>query len=614
MRGMLECIAEAGRRTSLRAYARRMGTWNGRKLSYKSSNVADNVRVMQLIQAYKESGHLLAEVDPLGIALQDPMRAPHYLQDVPCLWPGTYGLLVDDHFKQQRFWIGDALHPLLPAEQESHTFEKILDALRRAFCGSVGTQYTHMTRANDKAWIERRILEHANFKWDNSRRREILRDLARANYFEEYFGERLSGAKRFSLEGSDALIPGLEALLKKSAELDIQVVEMGMTHRGRLNVLRNVLNVPLDALLYDFQPNVSQEDFVNLTDDVRYHLGTSSQREFPDGQKIQIFLAANPSHLESIDAVVLGKVRARQFLLRGNTLGDDLDSQHHDMLPRIDQKSGSVDYSPSDWARSQVMGVLLHGDASFFQGSVREVLGFSGLRDYTTGGTVHIVLNNQIGFTTLPKESHSGVYCTDVAMSIGAPIFHVNGDDPDAVAMVCATAVEYRHLFQRDCVVDIWSYRRHGHNEQDDPKLTQPLMYSHIESHPRLCHSYYSRLCSEGVLSKNKEKSILDDTKSQVGKEYEQFDVNSKSCSLESAYKTWSELGIISGAERESLSKMIRTELLKELQRESKWRCFGPLRRLFFRFLILRNSIHTLRFPQCFRIVFAQLKSELEAL
>ncbi len=522
----------------------------------------------------------------------DPLRAPYYLQEAPFLKAETYGLQVSE-LGNKLFWIGDSLEPLLEAGQEWQSFETIMSALKRAYCGNIGSQYAHMTRANEKKWVERRVLEHAKIQWGDSQRRAILDQIANASYFEEFYGARLSGAKRFSLEGCEGLIPGLEALLLRSADLGIESIEMGMTHRGRLNVLRNLLDVPLGALLHNFQAYLpDDEEHPNNSDDVRYHLGTSVVRKF-DGKKLRLSLAANPSHLESVNSVVLGKTRARQFLIRGES-GDDYGAHaylNNVVLHNIDstrppeRRRGSVDYSPSDSARAKAMGLLLHGDASFFQGSVREVLGFSGLRDYATGGTVHVILNNQIGFTTLPKESHSGVYCTDVALSIGAPIFHVNGDDPDAVAKVCRTAVDYRHIFQRDCVVNLWGYRRHGHNEQDDPKLTQPQMYSFIQRHPKLVDMYAKTLLDEGVV----EKDYVDSLKERIWAGFQERDVDDHQKAISpsqqqqqqpstpaTVFRSWNEFGALSGDPKafqkthdlkKSLLKSIKTGVEVELLR-----------------------------------------------
>jgi len=533
-----------------------------------SASAEENVRISQLIQAYKMHGHLIADLDPLRMAPDDPLRAPFYLQDVPLLQPETYGIRCDQKMLQQTFWIGDSLAPVL--EGPEHSLEDILATLRKVYCERIGTQFAHMMRYDTREWVGRRTLEHALRVWKPEEQRGMLDHIAAATYFEEFFGSRLSGAKRFSLEGGESLIPGLEAVIKRSAEVGIRSIEMGMTHRGRLNVLKNIFQVPLEALVYNFQPYLpDDEEHPNNSDDVRYHLGTSAMRTIRLNEEeieMSLSMAANPSHLESVNSVVLGKTRARQFLLQGSVdAAGRSQMQFHES-----ERRGSVDYSPSSSAKSKAMAVLLHGDASFYQGSVREVLGFSNLRDYTTGGTIHLIINNQIGFTTMPKSAQSSVYCSDVALSIDAPVFHVNGDDPEAVARVCQTAVDYRQIFQRDCVINIWSYRRHGHNEQDDPKLTQPLMYNKVGSIPKLCTKYASELLAEGVLRDEKD---LDNVRDKLGVEYKNFATEEDRKAQPKTFSTWNEIGALSEPRRnvrsskESLMADISTGVEVELLR-----------------------------------------------
>ncbi|RLN96084.1 hypothetical protein BBJ28_00005065 [Nothophytophthora sp. Chile5] len=299
---------------------------------------------------------------------------------------------------------------------------------------------------------------------------DMLRQMVQAELFERFLGRRFSGAKRFSIEGGESLIPGLCELLESASDYGVEVVQMGMAHRGRLNVLANVLQRPLRAIISQFQSYLPDEpDYPNNSDDVRYHLGTSSFLQMRNGKRLEVNLAANPSHLEAVNPVVLGQARACQ-----TQLGDN---------------------------GSRVMPILIHGDASMFQGSVRETLGFSSLEDFRTGGTVHVIINNQIGFTTLPKNADSAVYCSDVAKVSRSPIYHVNADDPEAVAKVMKMAVEYRQTFHCDVTVDLICYRRHGHNEQDSPEITAPVMYHFINKHPSVIKLYSKKLESEGVLS-----------------------------------------------------------------------------------------------------------------
>jgi len=503
------------------------------------ASVEENVRLSRLIQAYKSHGHLIANLDPLGVAFEDPLRAPFQLQDVKVLQPSFYGLNLESAELKKEFYLGEALRPAIPGPWEE--LGNVLKTLKATYCGVIGSQFTHVVKPDALAWLDAVILHLPKEELNEHERLQILDQLSRATLFEEYFGLRLSGAKRFSLEGCEALIPGLEALFEESSKLGVRSVEIGMTHRGRLNVLRNVLNVPMEALTFNFQSYLpDDEEHPNNSDDVRYHLGTSVVREFgPDKMKLRVALAANPSHLESVNSVVLGKTRARQFLIRGDTVEDDSGTDMVGPTP----KRGSVDYSPSDYAKREAMTVLIHGDASFYQGSVREVLGFSNLRDYTTGGTVHIIINNQIGFTTLPKESHSSIYCSDVALSIGAPVFHVNGNRPEEVVKVFKIAAAYRQKFGRDVVVNIWGYRRHGHNEMDDPGLTQPIMYRKISKLPKVMNLYADSLRKRNLLE---DLTVLESSKEQINESFERS-VRSMGENPDPKYLTlWNELEMLS--------------------------------------------------------------------
>lgn len=478
------------------------------------ASVRKHNQLLGLIRSYEDMGHLIADVDPLGHAknVNDLSSAPFLIDHVKSLKKETYGFNNDDldgfdfDIDRDDIILGH-LAPRAP-------LRKVIQSCQGIFCSKIGSEFTHIVDRDAQMWIRKKLVDiyMDNDKMTRNERRRIYELLARAELFETFCGRRFSGAKRFSLEGSESLIPGIESLVIRAAELGVKDIEVGMAHRGRLNFLMNIMDVPLYSIVSDFEPYLpDDEEHPNNSNDVRYHLGTTSVRKYPvnsglatllsnqdlGGKKhkgknqndieIRLSLAANPSHLEAVNSVVLGKTRARQFLLRGNIHEGNIDDGP---LGR----SGSVDYSPSDTARLQVMALLIHGDASFFQGGVRESLGFSNLRDYTTGGTVHIIVNNQIGFTTLPKESHSSTYCSDVAKSIGAPVFHVNGDDPDKVVQVCRMAVEYRQRFGRDAFVNLWCYRRHGHNEQDTPEVTQPHMYRAIRAHEPLLKAYGKQL------------------------------------------------------------------------------------------------------------------------
>jgi len=325
-------------------------------------------------------------------------------------------------------------------------------------------------------WIRANVL-HNRAPLEPSQQRKILAQLVQAQVFEEFCADKFSAATHFSLEGAESLICGLDSILDRASQHGVLALEMGMAHRGRLNVLANVLEIPLSALLDRFERYLDDLDWLpNNSDDVRYHLGASVLRQTsPDSPAVRLSLAANPSHLEAVNGVVLGKARARQFLIA-----------HRDRA--------SKEARPDAEARRKVMPLLLHGDASFFQGSVRESLGFSNLRDYTTGGTVHVIVNNQIGFTTLPKQAHSSTYCSDVAKSVGAPVLHVNADSPEDVVRAFARAVDYRQEFGGDIVINLWCYRRRGHNQRDAPEVTQPAMYSAIRKHPTVARKYAAAL------------------------------------------------------------------------------------------------------------------------
>jgi len=338
--------------------------------------IRQQVQVARLIQAFKAEGHLCAAVDPLGICKNDPLRPPYHVEEVSSLRPETYGLSLQQHGNTE-FWIGSELSPVL--KEENYPFSTIMETLEKVYCGPIGTQFTHVVKPDCRAWLDKKVLNFQNHKPTEEEFNSMVHMIVKATAFEEFCGKRFSGAKRFSLEGGEALIPGIEAMLHRCSKHGVMAVELGMAHRGRLNVLHNVFKVPIDALLYRFQSYLpDNNEYPNNSDDVRYHLGTSTVRQFQVNgvnKKLRISLAANPSHLEAVNSVVLGKTRARQFLMRGeHVVEDDTVTNHVLETPLF----GSVDYSPSDTARKLSLAVLIHGDASFFQGCVRETLGFSG--------------------------------------------------------------------------------------------------------------------------------------------------------------------------------------------------------------------------------------------
>ncbi|MFA5121086.1 2-oxoglutarate dehydrogenase E1 component [Zavarzinia sp.] len=414
----------------------------------------DSVRAIMLIRAYRIRGHLKANLDPLGL---EPPK-PH-----PELDPETYGFTEAD---MDRPIFLDYVLGL-----ETATMREILAILRRTYCSTIGVEFMHISDPAEKAWIQERIEgREKEISFTLEGKKAILNKLVEAEGFEHFLNKRFTGTKRFGLDGGEALIPAMEGIIKRAGNLGCNEIVLGMAHRGRLNVLANVMSKPYIAIFSEFQGGSANPDDVQGSGDVKYHLGTSSDREF-DGNKVHLSLAANPSHLEIVDPVVIGKARAKQW------------------------QKGDTD-------RIQVMPILLHGDAAFAgQGVVAECFGLSGLRGYRTGGTIHIIVNNQIGFTTAPHFSRSSPYPSDMAKMVAAPIFHVNGDDPEAVCHVAKVATEYRQKFHKDVVIDLFCYRRFGHNETDEPMFTQPLMYSKIGSHPTVREIYAKRLVEEGVVT-----------------------------------------------------------------------------------------------------------------
>jgi 2-oxoglutarate dehydrogenase E1 component len=415
--------------------------------------ILDSIRALMLIRAHRVRGHLEADLDPLKLV----ERHSH-----PDLDPATYGFGEAD-WDRSIFVNG-----VLGLEQP--TLREIVALLKATYCGTMGVEFMHIQNPEERAWIQEHVEALGNLAMPPEEQRAILQSLTVAEGFEKFLQIKYTGTKRFGLEGGESLIPSIEEVLKKSGQLGVREVIFGMAHRGRLNVLTNLLGKPFTAIFSEFQGNSANPEDVQGSGDVKYHLGTSNDREF-GGKPIHVSLTANPSHLEAVNPVVLGKVRAKQ-------------DQTHD-----------VD-------RDQVLGLLIHGDAAMAgQGLVAECLALSELKGYRTGGTMHIVINNQIGFTTMPQYSRSGPYATDVAKMIQAPIFHVNGDDPEAVVNASRLAAEFRHEFRKDVVVDIVCYRRQGHNEGDEPGFTQPIMYRAIRDQPTTRELYAKALAARGVVS-----------------------------------------------------------------------------------------------------------------
>jgi 2-oxoglutarate dehydrogenase E1 component len=416
----------------------------------------DSIRALMLIRAYRVMGHLVADLDPLGLT----ERKKH-----PELRPETYGFTEAD--LDRPIFIDKVLG------LETATIRQILRILRRTYCRQVGVEFMHITSPAQKRWIQERIEgESKDINFTDEGKRAILNKLIEAEGFEKFCDVKYTGTKRFGLDGGESLIPALEQVIKRGGQLGLKEIVIGMAHRGRLNVLANVMSKPLRAIFNEFKGGSFKPDDVEGSGDVKYHLGASSDREF-DSNRVHLSLTANPSHLEIVDPVVLGKVRAKQ--------------------DQLGCKPGE---------RDPVLPLLIHGDAAFAgQGVVAESLGLSGLKGHRTGGSIHFVINNQIGFTTNPRYSRSSPYCTDVAKMVEAPIFHVNGDNPEAVVHVAKIAIEFRMRFQKPVVVDMVCYRRHGHNESDEPSFTQPIMYRKIRSHPITSDLYGKRLIEEGVIA-----------------------------------------------------------------------------------------------------------------
>ena len=417
---------------------------------------AEAVRAMMLIRTYRVRGHLGADLDPLGL---------HHSELPKDLTPEYHGFGPED--LDRDVFVGGNLG------LEWITVRDLVEILRANYCGTVGLEYMHIADVEERRFLQARM-EGADKSIDFTvmGKKAILQAVIRGEQYEKYLGKKYVGTKRFGLDGGESMIPALESVIKYGGQLGVKEIVFGMAHRGRLNVLANVMAKPYKVIFHEFSGGSANPDDVGGSGDVKYHLGTSTDRDF-DGIKVHMSLVPNPSHLEAVDPIVLGKVRATQGF------HDDIGSGKH----------------------AQVLPVLIHGDAAFAgQGIVWECFGFSGIRGYNTGGCIHFIINNQIGFTTSPQFARSSPYPSDVAKGVQAPILHVNGDDPEAVTFCCKLAIDYRQRFKRDIVIDMWCYRRFGHNEGDEPSFTQPLMYSKIRKHPPVSAVYAKRLTGEGVI------------------------------------------------------------------------------------------------------------------
>ena len=444
----------------------------------------DSVRAIMMIRAFRMRGHLHAKLDPLGIAKP--------LEDYNELSPSAYGFTEADYGR--RIFIDNVLG------LEYATIPQMLEILQRTYCSTLGVEFMHISDPEEKAWLQARIEgTDKEITFTELGKKAILQKLIEAEGFEQFIDVKYKGTKRFGLDGGEALIPALEQILKRGGALGLKEVVLGMAHRGRLNVLTNVMAKPHRAVFHEFKGGSYAPDDVEGSGDVKYHLGASSDREF-DGNKVHLSLTANPSHLEIVDPVVMGKARAKQDQLAGRERGEIVPLE----------------------ARAKVMPLLLHGDAAFAgQGVIAEILGLSGLRGHRVAGTLHFIINNQIGFTTNPRFSRSSPYPSDVAKMIEAPIFHVNGDDPEAVVHAAKVATEFRMKFHKPVVVDMFCYRRFGHNEGDEPAFTQPIMYRTIRSHRSTVQLYADKLIADGLISPAEFEKMKADWRAHLENEWE---------------------------------------------------------------------------------------------
>jgi len=413
---------------------------------------ANSIKAVSMIRSYRQRGHLIAKLDPLELLKTD------YLEE---LHPESYGFKKEDYNK--KIFLDGVTN------KQHSNIKEILKFLREKYCGSIGYEYMHISNPFERKWFRDRVEKKDDFKFTQNGKEAILNKLIQAEGFEKYLHTKYVGTKRFGLDGGESLIPALEQIIKIGGQSQVKEVKIGMSHRGRLNVLANVLQKSYKRIFNEFagEINPTSKDGAG---DVKYHLGASSNREF-DGNSVHVSLTDNPSHLEAVNPVVLGQTRAKQ-------------------------------YFHQDKERKKVIPILIHGDAAFAgQGVVAECFAMSGLPGHNTGGTIHIIINNQIGFTTSPRFARSSPYPSDVAKMVEAPIIHVNGDDPEAVVYAARIATDFRLKFNRDVVIDLICYRRFGHNEGDEPSFTQPLMYKKIHSHPSPVRVYGEKLINEKIIS-----------------------------------------------------------------------------------------------------------------
>ena len=432
---------------------------------------ANSIKAVAMIRSYRQRGHLIAKLDPLGLLKAE------YLDE---LHPESYGFKKEDY--ENKIFLDGVIN------KEHSNIKEILNFLREKYCSTIGYEYMHISNPTERKWFRDRVEKADDFKFTQNGKEAILNKLIQAEGFEKFLHTKYVGTKRFGLDGGESLIPALEQIIKIGGQSQVKEVKIGMSHRGRLNVLANVLQKSYKRIFNEFTGEISSTS-KDDTGDVKYHLGASSNREF-DGNSVHVSLTDNPSHLEAVNPVVLGQTRAKQFF-------------HHDK------------------ERKKVIPILIHGDAAFAgQGVVAECFAMSGLPGHNTGGTIHIIVNNQIGFTTSPRFARSSPYPSDVAKMVEAPIIHVNGDDPEAVVYAARIATDFRLKFNRDVLIDLICYRRFGHNEGDEPSFTQPLMYKKIRSHPSPVIVYGKKLVEEGSISKDYLESSVNKFKDLLNEQF----------------------------------------------------------------------------------------------
>ena len=439
-----------------------------------TEEIVKQAKVLQLINLYRVRGHLIANLDPIGSKTQ-------YHEELD---PSSYNLTIwdlDRHFITGGF-----------GNLNTATLREIMNILEKTYCDKIGVEYMHIQNPAEKAWLQEKMEPIKNSpEFETKTKKEILEKLIAAETFEHFIHSKFIGHKRFSIEGSETLLPVLDSILNEAADSNIKEVVFGMAHRGRLNVLANIIGKPYESIFAEFE-DIPDPNSIAGSGDVKYHLGAIGNYKTTSGKTLNVSLAANPSHLEWVNPVVEGIVRAKQTRLRDNK------------------------------SHVKVMSLLIHGDAAFAgQGIVAETLNLSQLSGYRTGGTIHIIVNNQIGFTTTPEDARSSQYATDVAKMIQAPIFHVNGDDPEAALWVAKLAFEFRQMFKKDVVIDLFGYRRHGHNEGDEPGFTQPILYAKIKSHPSVREIYQRKLIDEGTITESEVEKIQNEITGKMNTSFE---------------------------------------------------------------------------------------------